>query len=42
MRVHFYVYLLKIFPIWWADAQKSLSYVIVTGKAYQQQEAILG
>lgn len=42
MRVHLYVNLQKICPIAWTNLQESLGYVIVTGMAYQQQEAILG
>lgn len=41
MGVHLHVGLQEICPIEWANAQVSLGYVIVTGKAYQQQEAIL-
>ena len=41
MKVHLHVDLQEICPIGWADAQESLGYVIVTGKAYRQQEAIL-
>lgn len=43
MRVHCHVDLQEICPIGWANnAQGSLGYVIVTEKADQQQEAILG
>ena len=41
-KIHLHVDLQGICSIGWADAQESLGYVIVTGKAYQQQEAILG
>jgi hypothetical protein len=40
MKAHLYVDLHEISSIGWANAQKSLGYVIVTGKAYQLQEAI--
>ena len=33
MKVHLHVDLQEIFSIVWADAQESLGYVIVTGKA---------
>lgn len=39
MKVHLHVDLREICPIGWADAQKSLSNIIVS---YQQQEAIQG
>ena len=42
MKVHLYVDLQEIFPIVWDETQESLGYIIVAGKAYQQQEAILG
>ena len=42
MKVHLHVDLQEICSIGWANAQESLDYVIVAGKAYQQQEAILG
>jgi hypothetical protein len=42
MKVHLHVEQQEICPIGWADAKKSFVYVIVTGKANQQQEAILG
>ena len=42
MKVHVHIGLQEICPVWWADAQESLGYVIVGGKAHQQEEAILG
>jgi hypothetical protein len=42
MKVHLYVDLQEVCSTGWVDAQESLAYVIVTGKTYQQQEAILG
>ena len=42
MKVHLHVDLQEIYTIGWADVQESLGYVVVAGKAYQQQEVILG
>lgn len=39
MNVYLQVDLQEIFSIRWADAQKSLGYVIVSGKAHQLREA---
>jgi hypothetical protein len=41
MKGHLHVDLQGIHPIGWADAQESLGYIIMTGTAYQYQEAIL-
>ena len=41
MKVHLYVDLQEICSIGWTNVHKFLGYVIVTGKAYQLQEAIL-
>jgi hypothetical protein len=40
MKVHLHVDLQEICPLEWVNAQESLGYVIVTAKAYQQQETI--
>ena len=42
MKVHLHVDLQEICSIGWADAQESLGYVIVTEKAFQEQEPIMG
>ena len=42
MKVHLHSDLQEICPVGWADAQESLGYVTVPGKASQQWEAILG
>jgi hypothetical protein len=42
MKVHLYVNLQEICSTGWTNVQESLGDVIVTGKAYQKQEAILG
>jgi hypothetical protein len=42
MKVHLHVDLQEICPIGWAYANKSFGYVLMAGRAYQQQEAILG
>jgi hypothetical protein len=41
MNVHLYIGLQEIFSIRWDNDQELLSCVMVTGKAYQLQEAIL-
>jgi hypothetical protein len=40
MKVHLHIDPQEICPVGWADVQESLGYVIVAGKAHQQQEAI--
>jgi len=42
MKVHLHVNLEEITPIGWANVLESLNYVIVSGKADQQQETMLG
>lgn len=39
MNIHLYADLKEICPVGWDDAQESLGYVIIAGKAYQQWEA---
>jgi hypothetical protein len=42
MKVHLHIDLRGICSLGWADTRKSLDYVKLIGKAYQQQEVILG
>lgn len=42
MKVYFPVNLQEFSPMWWADAQESLGYIIIAGKSYQSLEPLLG